>query len=168
MTLPSISLSQGPGSEGWLRFGFRRKKKEGKWDVGSWEVVGSQTRAAASQCKRRGGGRDVAMDGYVGRRLSQSGAVMAGNGAWSSSCSFSHLEKPSWPDRQILFFFKPPRHRDQIYVPTAFIIKRARISSDFTWNSRRKCFLPDNFIYLSLWLKPLILKSAISSGGCAV
>lgn len=67
MTLPSISLSQGPGSEGWLQFGCRRKKKGGKTEVGGWEVVGSQTGAGASQCKQRGGVRDVAVDGVPGR-----------------------------------------------------------------------------------------------------
>lgn len=44
--------------------------------------------------------------GYPGGR-SQHGAEMAGNGASSSSCSCSHLEKSSWPDTQI-FFLEPP------------------------------------------------------------
>lgn len=35
--------------------------------MGGWEVVGSQTGAGASQCKQRGGVRDVAVDGVPGR-----------------------------------------------------------------------------------------------------
>lgn len=66
------------------------RKRGKKRDVGSWEVVGSQSGAAASQCKQREGLRDVAMDGYPGRRLSHGRAVMAGNGAWSS---FQSLRK---------------------------------------------------------------------------
>lgn len=45
--------------------------------------------------------------GYPDGR-SQHRAEMAGNGASSSSCSRSHLEKSSCPHTQILFFFLEP------------------------------------------------------------